>query len=561
MMSMSRVSILLPAAALVCVGSMAGSPVAHAQDGQQDRFFSDKVGEAEAEGEEPEGTLLQGSLTSSTFVYRESGGLAVNAGDGATENASPQSRLYTDLRAQIDAKHIAGSGFDVRLDARTRLSSSCELLSTANNPARAETYGDCRNQSGLYGDNEYDIRELYIHRTGESIDIRVGRQYMLDFAATKIDGLSLHYQSSERLSFVGFAGLYPSRGSRSITEDYPVQILDGVENGRIMPVAGGGGGVYRFSSAYGSVGGVAILPLADEEMNAAEPLRVFLTSNGYWRQSRKLDFYHFAVVDLQGSGGTGLTNLSVGVNFRPINILRINGAYNRVDTETLEVTAQNRLEDGNETAGNVVQNHIDVTRIASDAFRLGVSAALREQRFEISASGQLRQRPTITILTPGAQGQQTFRSARAAEILLSFVDRRSFGGFRLGASVLRIFGIGNQDTFARSESTMFRAYGAREFKEGLGQYEIDVSFLASDDTSDPAMCGNSLANPIDCFGASSVRTLSLGGTAFYRIGTDWMLVGSGSLARQGFTTQRAGVDTPEDANLLLSLFARIAYRF
>lgn len=546
-MSIKRLWILVLAAAVPISG-----PVAHAQEEINDRFFSDKIGEAEAEGEEPEETLFQGSLTASTFVYRESGG---PGDDGITDNASPISRLFTDVRAQIDAKHISGGSWDLRLDSRVRLSNACDLVS-GNNLA---LFGPCRTQSGLYGDNEYDVREAYIQKTGQSFDLRLGRQYVLELAATKIDGLRFDYQSGQRLSFVGFAGLYPARGSRSLSDDYPAQVLGGVEgNKRIMPVAGGFGAAYRFQSAYGSVGGVGILPMAEETLGANEALRVFATSNGYWRQSKKLDFYHFAVLDLQGSGGTGLTNLSVGANYRPSGTLRVNAAFNRVDTETLNVIAQNRLEEPGVANAGVIQNNINVTRIASDSVRLGVTAAFRQQRFEVSASGQLRQRPEVAITAPDGMTAMTFEASQAAEVLLSVVDRRSYKNFRLGASVLRIFGVGGE-TYARSQSTLLRVHGSREFSGGKGQYELDVSYLASNDTS-TAGCANRAIDPLNCFGATSVGTIGVGGMAHYRLKSNWLGVASVSAARQGFSTNE--IDGPvSQANLLLSAFLRIAYRF
>ncbi len=558
---MSRLRILSGITAVLSI-----APLAHAQDGQPDRFFSDKVSEADAEGEESDETLIQGSLTSSTFVYSESGGTAASDNQNVVENASPATRLYTDLRAQLDAKHIAGSSFDVRLDARGRLSSSCDFASGDNEAL----FGTCRTQSGLYGDNEYDLRELYVHRTGASLDLRVGRQYVHDLAATKIDGLSAHYQASERISLLGFAGLYPARGSRSVTEDYPVHVRDGEEQGRLMPIAGGAGGAYRFQSLYGSLGAVAIAPLADEADDASEPARLFVTSNGYWRPSSMLDFYHFVVVDLQGSSGggaDGLTNLSLGVNFRPVPSLRVNGAVNIVDSETLEVIAQNRLENDGNMAANVVQNHIAVTRIASHSYRLGVSASLNEQRFEVSASGQVRYRPAIDVPLvsgPSMNPDDRFEASSSGEIMLAFVDRRSFLGFRLGASLLRILdiGIGADLPLGRSEATVVRLHSAKEFAEGRGQYDIDVSFLTSNDAGNSAECEPLSVNPFTCFGGSEVMTLSLGGTVFYRLDIDWMLMGSANVARQDFsTTNSDNVQVDEDANLLLSGFARVAYRF
>ncbi|MCG8420259.1 MAG: hypothetical protein MJE77_20195 [Proteobacteria bacterium] len=554
----TRFRISLATGTMATIAAMTG--VVHAQQGQPDRFFSDKVGEAEAEGEKPQETLLQGSVTSSTFFYRETGSAAA---DGViAENSSPADRLYTDLRGQIDAKHISGSNWDVRLDSRVRLANSCDLRSGDN----AALYGDCQTQTGLYGDNEYDLRELYVKRTGESFDIQVGRQYVLELAAVKIDGVRAQYQTSEKLSFLGFAGLYPARGSRSIDEDYPKQTIGMVEGDRVIPVAGGVGTAYRYQRLYGAVGAVGIVPMSEEMTGSNEKLRIFLTSNGYWRQSRKLDLYHFAVFDLQGSGGTGLTNLSLGGSYRPSSSLRVSAAINHVDTETLNVIAQNRLETPGMNVG-LIQNNVAVSRIASTSVRVGVSASLRDERFEVSVSGRVRRRPDI-VLTPTAGGDNiVLDSSQATEIMLSAVDRRSFKDFRFGASVLQVLGIElpglGKDIFQHSESTYIRLYGSREFRRGLGLYEFDLSYLASKDNNSGEGCLNGSGSALipACYGSTKVGTIGLGGTAFYRIKTDWMLMGTASLARQGFSTSQNNMTTSQPANLLLSAFARVAYRF
>ena len=86
---------------------------------EKDRFFVDKSDTAKTE----KGTLVQGSLTSSTFAFHESGGaLSANAAEGS-EN-SGDSRLFTDLRLQTDFRHISGGRWDARIDGRIRFVNS-----------------------------------------------------------------------------------------------------------------------------------------------------------------------------------------------------------------------------------------------------------------------------------------------------------------------------------------------------------------------------------------------------------------------------------------------------
>ena len=71
---------------------------------ERDRFFVDKVDSDKTE----KATLIQGSLTLSTFLYTETGGNyagGMQGSDGAT-----YSRYYGDLRLQTDFRHIAAAG-------------------------------------------------------------------------------------------------------------------------------------------------------------------------------------------------------------------------------------------------------------------------------------------------------------------------------------------------------------------------------------------------------------------------------------------------------------------
>jgi hypothetical protein len=177
---------------------------------EKDRFFVDKVDSKKTAKQ----TLIQGSLTSTSFAYRESGGELAN-GDG-TASASPFTRLFTDLRLQTDFRHIGGGKWDARADLRGRYTANPGQNSAGNyTPAN-----DSSSQSGFLGDNELEIRELWLTRSGKRTDLTFGRQFVADLAGVKFDGLRFDYASSERFTLLGFGGLYPIRGSRSVTSDY-----------------------------------------------------------------------------------------------------------------------------------------------------------------------------------------------------------------------------------------------------------------------------------------------------------------------------------------------------
>ncbi len=541
---------------------MATASVAHAdevddQAAFDERFFVDKL--------EPDGadakTLWQGSLTSTSFLHREAAGISDPLGLGAVgvENAAP-SRWFTDLRAQIDARHVSGGRWDARLDGRARV---VNTIASAGNGGPEEL----GTQSGVLAGNEYELRDLYVVRGGTRSDLFIGRQTVLDLAGVKIDGFRLDYAKDRRWTYLGFAGLYPVRGSRSINSDYPRGVDElGAPGKRVMPAAAGGGAAYRTTRSYGAFGGVVIVPLADDVATGTlEEPRFFLTSNGYWRRSSKIDLYHYAVLDVVGSAGLGLTNLSAGVNWRPNLRMHVNAAYHRVDTETLNVQAQTQLEDPDPAGAGVgiIRNNVSVTRIASDSARASLSTALgRNLRWEATVATALRRRPEITLLDgdpASAAGDQIIPAADSAELYFQAVDRRFYGGVRLAGSFMRVFNAPlSGENAARSTASVVRVTGNKELKDGRAEVEGEVSYAASKDEV-RGVC--TTADLQTCYGSSSARTVSLGGTGFYRIKPDWFVMATVELASQKLTTIDGMATIANPSILMTTAFVRASYRF
>ena len=556
-MSMSRPAL----AAALSVLVMAATQQAHAQgrsDGP-DRFYGGQRAKGEGEG----GAEVQGSLTSTTFVHKELGAGVVDAMQSSLiDDASPALRLFTELRSQLTARRLLGGSWGARADARARLPLPCQFTTqertlVTDYDTSFPELADCRTQSGTYGGNEYDVRELYVERTGGgSLGMKVGRQYVPEVAAVKVDGARVHYDLSRRWQVLGFGGLYPSRVSRSVTDDYALPALPGIA---------GVAGAYRYPSVYGAIGAAGILPGGnDDATGQAETPRTFVSSNGYWRPTGLLDVYHHAVVDFTGAAGAGITNLSVGLNVKPTRSLRVTAAVHRIDTETLNVIAQERLED-RQNELNLVQNNLEVARIASQSARLGVSAAFKERRFEISTQLSIRQRPDELYLCTNAtlamgpcnagNATATFPKSSSAEILLGLVDRRSIGGWRLGATVSQTFGLG-EEAFRRSEWLALRVNGTRSFLDDRLNVDADVGYLYSQDAAGDATCA---ANDLlTCFGRSTVNMVSGSGTVYYRFSSDWFALASAVASLQQFTS---ALDTNPAANTMLSGLARLAYRF
>ena len=538
--------------AAVIVFASAAAARADTPSADQDRFFVDKIDDDST----VDTTLWQGSLTSTSFLHRETAGVAQpltqSGGVVGTENATDFERLFTDLRAQLDGRHISGGAWDFRFDGRIR------YVPLVTGKDQWITFSP---QSGTFGGNEYDLRELYVTHGGERTDVTIGRQYVLDLAAVKIDGLRLDYASSETWTYLAFAGLYPVRGSRSVETDYPTGVdMAGNPTGRVMPAAGGAGAAYRTQQAYGALGVVGIVPLSrDRVTGGEEEPRAFVTSNGYWRPSIDLDLYHYAVVDFAGAAGAVLTNLSVGANWKPVPHLHLTAQVNSWDTETLNVQAQTQLNDPTQQLVGVVNNEIAVSRIASRSARAGLSVALGpSERYEISTAAELRERPDLSLSTGMGNPAITLKAAQSAELMLQATDRRSFGGMRLSLFALTSFGVGSAN-LDRTSTTVIRASAQKSFADDKGEWEADLGYSASKDDDIGVTCTSATIGT--CWGASKVSTTSIDGFAMYRLADAWLGLASLELADQSLQTSDGPTLVSQPGIIEITALLRLSYRF
>ncbi len=558
-MSLMRWPIVAAVALGFCTAGAWGDTAYAQSDPEENRFFADKKDEDEDDNSKKarrrrrrkkKQTDYKGSLTSTTFAYRETGSIAqpIMGGQVGAENASPVDRMFTDLRAQLDAKHISGGSWDARFDARVRLTP------------------DERFQSGTFDGPEYEARELYLLKKGKKTDFKLGRQFVSEMAAVKIDGIRFDHRTSKRWSYIGFAGAFPTRGSRSVMDDYPTgpEGMMGEQGELIVPLAAGLGGEYKFDNYYGALGVVGIYPNANDEVTGTlEKPRAFVTANGYWRKSNELDVYHFAVVDLEGAAGFAITNASLGVNYRPRPDVRLTASVHRVDTETLNVIAQTRLEDQGVQAGDngLVQNNLVVSRISSQSARAGISTALANRRFEVSVMGAIRERPEILLQPNMAVDPIVIDPFQTGEVTIRAVDRRSYKGIRLAGSFTSIFGVGEQPAVNRSDVNVITVSGSRAVSDGQGELEIDARYVTSRDKDNTRMDLCNALDPTSCYGTSSVTTISAGGLLYYRFKPDWFGVFAVRVGQQSLTTADMGIEVAQPDIIIASGFARIAYRF
>jgi len=544
---------------------------------EQDRFFVDKRDDKKTE----QGTLIQGSLTSTSLFYFESSG-SYPTGTGAPtgtlgSDGSSFPELWTDLRLQTDFRHIAGSAWDARVDGRIRFVDNPGDTVNADVPAgTANVVVPNHIQSGLTGGNEYELRELWLARNGDRTDVFIGRQFIADLAGVKIDGLRVDYASSQQFTLLGFAGLFPVRGSRSLTTDYidlrkdynvTSQSLDPA--GKLV-TAGGFGAAYRTESAYGSFGGVAEVPIEGEGP------RIFATAQGYWRSGSKLDFYHFAVLDLIGPTNLNVTNLSLGLNYKPNPQLRLTASYNRYDTETLNVQA-NAFFNQPSSNTTIVQNQIFVSRLASNEARGSISAGLGNlQRFEITVAATYREREPFKLYLPDGTASAAVPPGSSVELYAAITDRRSVADLRIGADVLDSFAIGGGDDTAYQRADIFaaRLYAGRELANGKGEWQADAEYSTSKDTNNttaaivPAspMANTGCLAVVDCYGVSNASVITVGGTFYYRFNRDWLGIATlylshTTLDSAAATVTGAPAQTADPGITGLNGFVRIAYRF
>ncbi len=533
---------------IAAVALAAGAGRAWAQADERDRFYVDK------DDEDRDKTLWQGSLTSSSFYYTESGVDGTPYGPGEPPaNGSPSARMWTELRAQLDGRHLKGGRWDARIDARARV---------VPNPYPQDGADPARPQSGMFGANEYELRELYLVRGGRRSDLFFGRQVIADLGAIKIDGVRLDYAKNRRWTYLGFAGLYPQRGSRSIATDYPRGIdKANLPTGRVLPAAGGFGGAYRTQNSYGALGAVAIVPTSRDGgyggTGTYERPRVYVTANGYWRRSPALDVWHYLIVDLYGSAGTSATNASGGLQWKPSPRLRFQLWANHLSTEALNVQVRDQLE--NEVIQNgVVVNNVKVQRIGTTAGRASVSALLgKGRRFELTAALQGRRRPDVVL--EGGTVDQTLPAAKSLDLHVQAVDRGFYGGVRLEGTFIRTIGLGDA-SYARSTAQIVRLGGSRELKGGKAQVMGDVAWVTTADDNATMQC---LPGQVTtCYGSANSTALQANAAGYYRWKRDWFVTGALGVGTQKLTvTNLAGGGVPQATTLIGQAFVRVGYRF
>lgn len=533
------------AAVLLSLVALAGA--ARAEPTEPDRFFADKP-----DGDRDK-SLWQGSLVLSSFGYAETSD-QLELGLIEVPLASPYRRVWGEARLQLDGRHLKGGRWDARVDGRARY--------VASRPGDAS--GDPnRIQSGLLGANEYDVRELYLVRAGKRSDLFLGRLVIADLGALRVDGMRLDYAKNARWTYLGFLGLHPARGSRSLATDYPVGIDKMNEaTGRVLPVTGGFGAAYRTDKGYGSLGAVTIVPTSRDGgaggSGTYERARVYLAAQGYWRSSPRLDLWHYVVLDVYGTAGFAPTNASVGLQYKPGPRLRTQLAVNQIDTEALNVQVRGLLENDAPSGGPIV-NNFSVQRIGNTMVRGAVSALLgKHRRWELTAALHGRRRPDVTFTTGATP--QVLPAAQSLEVHAGLVDHGFYRGIRAELAYSRSVSIGDA-SYARSIAQVVRLGGTREWGAGRTLVTADLTWLSSADDNAGASCTpGAIAT---CYGSANTNAFQLNGQGYYRWKENWYVTGSLGLGLQRILATdpvtNQGIRRPSITTA--QAFARVGYRF
>jgi len=328
------------------------------------------------------------------FVTEQQGGL-----NQTKQETDGYSLAYADLRVQLDGRRLPGK-FELHIDGRVRVTGELDIaqLDTAN----AAGY----TSRGYLGGREYELRQAYVLRRGESADFAVGRFYVPEADLLKLDGIRFWYRFKKpHWDFSAFAGGYPNPYSRSLTTDY-----QGINGYYGAPFGGGADVSYVYDRYWGSLAAAVLylggndaggpLNLADITPKfSTETPRSFLNWIGYERFTSWLDLYHNLVLDLSGSGGVQLTRLDLFATARAGKHFTVRLGFDHMSSLGMEMFLNGILTSRSFLAQNGVvtlpsiTNNLIVERTAHEQARAELDA--HWGLVNIWAEGRLRLRALV----------------------------------------------------------------------------------------------------------------------------------------------------------------------
>jgi hypothetical protein len=445
--------------------------------------------------------------------------------DRAKNDAAPHGLAYGDLRADLLAR--LPKGFELKLDGRIRLTD--EL----SRDLRVRGGGGFTAR-GYLGGREYDLRQAYIMRRGKRVSFAVGRMYVFEADALKLDGGRLWIHAQKHWDVSLHAGGYPNPYSRSVTTDYM-----GAAGFYGPSIVGGAATAYTYDKIWGSFGvtaaylggnndGSPIDPAAPAAAVAGtEGVRAYVTWTNMVRFIHWLDLYHDLVLDVAGAAGVQLTRLNAFATARAGQHFTIRAGYHHLAPIAVEMFLLNLLADRQLVLGAPsIQNNLTVMRTARDQANLYADA--HWGLVNIFAEGRLRIRSTTN---PGDypvffyDAQTPVAPPLALDLTAGIRDRGTLRGLRLGLWYTYL-------SDYRSDNHILGAELGRSFLDERLTFDLTFLYGRTRDARDPAVmamgipCGPGLAPAapaaqsilLQCYGARDGHSYE---TALTLTGNPW----------------------------------------
>lgn len=348
------------------------------------------------------------------------GGLYYTESDGKSNDedklASNGQLGYAELRALVEGKRLWRDRLDLKLDLRLRFTSGFDFENKFTNGGNATPGTSAR---GYLGGSEYEIRQLYgVLRISERTSLQVGRMFVQEADALKIDGVRLAQRFGPSWEGAAFLGGYPNPYSRSLMTDYTPTCGAGVAaatvssaglvSGDACQAAGPQLGLalgmtarYSYDTLWGALGLVGSVfggsgdggpvmlrtgPAAgtakadasylNPPLDELDAPRIYLSWINSWRPLQRLDVFANLVLDLYGGGGPQLTRLVTLGTLRLLkdDRLTLRLGYSRLSSLAINMYLNHQLY--SRLAGGtpkdmlgIVENNLTVLRTARDEVR------------------------------------------------------------------------------------------------------------------------------------------------------------------------------------------------
>lgn len=433
--------------------------------------------------------------------------------------SSPFELGYGELRAVIDGRRLPGQ-FDLHADLRLRITG--EFSTDAATQA-----ADQITSRGYLGGREYELRQLWFKRRGESIDFGFGRMIVAEADALRLDGVRLWYRPRKHWDMSAYAGAYPNPYSRSLTTDYL---------GGNFAFAGGADATYTYDKIWGSFSASGSYFSGNDDGGALNPNlittgmaggttsteapRIWITWTDYVRLLSWLDIFTDLVVDAYGAAGAQLTRLDALATMRAGRHFTIHLGYDHLSAFAIEMWLTNLLSSRAGYMANTIENNLIVNRTARDEARADADVAFGKT--DIYAEGRFRRRAQVNL---GADPEfvsmgNAVLPGLAYDATVGIRDRGTLAAIRAG-----LWGMYLSDYQARS--VLVGVDLGRSFlDERLG---VDLSFVYAKTTDDGAQnplpaCGTTLTLTTyqTCYGTRDGAEYELGATVNGMMGTHWL---------------------------------------